>query len=518
MKSFLQQHAGDVTGVLSGFDRLIFRGTIRQLAHLNGMHSYLAVRRVRLTEFGAHVQAMSEQLKAALSGALQALGRPVVFLASSRADKEATARAIAARDGIRRGPICLLTAVEPCQTFDLYRDRARQRLELVIRQRKCLFLYLYLIHPVVGFLHARIQSWFPFSMQIGLNGREWLSRQLDRARLDYERCGNCFPWVADLARAQALLAQQLQTNWPRLLNALARQLNPVHAQMFGAFRAPYYWSVYQSEWATDLLFHSAPRLRALYPRLLDHAIRSFSCTDVLRFLGQKVPVHGRFKGEVRTELKRRAEGIRLKHWVYGNSLKIYDKEGLLLRIETTINNPRGFRVFRPAEGDPHGRCAWRPLRQGIADLHRRTVVSQAANDRYAEALATLPDATPLSALVARCTRRVRSRGRCVRALRPWAADDLALLRAVARGEFLINGVRNRDLRILLYPAATSCPRRRRQRAARVTRQLTLLRTHGVLRKAPHTHRYHVTPHGRRLITALLAAYSANTAELSKLAA
>jgi hypothetical protein len=522
VKNFLAQQADDVIGVLSGFDRLIFRGTIRQLAHLDGMHCSLAVRRVLLKDFGQHARAMSEQLKAALVGAVEQQRRPVIYLASSQTDKEATARAIAERDGLTTGPICLLTAVEPCQSFDIYRDRARRQIELTVRRRKCLFLYLYLLHPVLGFMHARIQSWFPFNIQVGLNGREWLSRQLDRARLDYDRRANCLAWVADVGRAQRLFAQQLRTDWPRLLNRIARTLNPAHPRMFGAFVAPYYWSVYQSEWATDVLFRDAARLRALYPRLIDHAIRAFSCTDVLRFLGHKVPahgqVHGHFTGEVRSDLKRRPEGMRLKHWVHGNSIKVYDKQGSVLRIETTINTPRGFTVFRPTEGDRSGRCAWRPMRQGIADLHRRTVVSQAANDRYAEALATVRDTTPLGALLHDLTRPVTHRGRRLRALRPWAPDDLALLRAINRGEFTINGVRNADLRTLLYPGSRPDPRERRRRAARVTRQLTLLRAHGILRKVPHTHRYQLTPRGRRIITALLAAHSANTDALSQLAA
>ena len=522
MKQFLEQYAADVMGVLSGFDRLVFRGTIRQLAHLSGLHSYLAVRRVRLKDFGAHARAMSEQLKAALVGAVEQQGRPVLYLESSQISKEDTARAIAERDGVTTGTICLLKSVEPCQSFDIYRNRAQRRLELVVRRRKCLFLYLYRFHPVLGFMHARIQSWVPFNLQVGLNGREWLGRQLDRARLAYERRANCFAWVADLARAQRLLDQQLRTDWPALLNALARSLNPAHAAMFGAFRAPYYWSVYQSEWATDFLFRDAARLAALYPRLIHHGIRSFASPDVLRFLGHKLPahgqVHGHFTGEVRSDLKRRPEGVRLKHWVHGNSIKLYDKQGSVLRIETTINSPRGFRAFRPAEGDPRGRCTWRALRHGVADLHRRTVVSHAANERYAAALAAVHDATPLGELLHALTRPVTHHARRVRGLRPWAPDDLELLRAVNRGEFTLNGLRNRDLRPLLYPHATTCRRLQRCRAACVTRHLTRLRAHGLLRKVPHTHRYQVTDRGRRVITALLAAHAANIDELSKLAA
>lgn len=210
--------------------------------------------------------------------------------------------------------------------------------------------------------------------------------------------------------------------------------------------------------------------------------------------------------------------MRLKHWAYGNSLKLYDKQRTVLRIETTLNNPRGYTVFRPAEGARHGGSRWRPLRQGIADLHRRTVLSQAANDRYAEALAAVRLPTALGTWLAGCTRPVHYRGRRVRGLQPWAAAELAVLRALSRGEFLLAGLRNRDVRTLLFPTATHCRAERRRRAAHVTRLLRLMRAHGVLRKVAHTRRYQVTVRGRGLITAVLAAHAANAEQLSTLAA
>ena len=522
METFLQQHARDVIGVLSGFDRLVFRATIRQLAYVDGMLTYLATLKVRLTEFKAHAEALTEQLKAAVTGMVTRQGRPVIYLPSSKTDKEQMARAIAARDDVRQGTICLLTSVEPCESFHIYRDKQRQRLELRAYRSKCLFLYHYLLHPVFGFMHARIQSWFPFSVQVGINGREWLARQLDRAQLPYVRRENCFAAVADLARAQALLAAQCRVHWPRLLGQIAAALNPAHPQMFRHFRAPYYWSTYQSEWATDVLFRDPQRLARLYPRLIDHGMRSFGSSDVLRFLGRKVPAHGAvhasFPGQIVTDLKRRPEGVRIKHRVNANSIKMYDKQGTVLRIETTINDPTDFKVFRPVEGAPERGCAWLPMRQGIADLYRRTVVAQAANERYVQALAAVSDATPLREHLQRLTRPTTLAGQRVRGLRPWAADDLAVLQAIQRGEFTLNGLRNRDLCRLLYPTSATSPAERRRRVARITRQLRLLRAHGLLRKVPHTHRYQVTDRGRFIIAAILAAHQASTEQLMKLAA
>ncbi|HEY1525208.1 MAG TPA: hypothetical protein VGH51_03130 [Candidatus Angelobacter sp.] len=128
---------------------------------------------------------------------MQTCGRPVQYLHSSLINKEETARAIAEKDGISQGPVCALTGVEPCRAFDVYRNRQTRQLDLVQRTRKCLFGYQYWQHPVLGWMNARIQTWFPLAIQICINGREWLARQLDRAGLTYQRQGNCFPWLAD---------------------------------------------------------------------------------------------------------------------------------------------------------------------------------------------------------------------------------------------------------------------------------------------------------------------------------
>ena len=96
-------------------------------------------------------------------------------------------------------------------------------------------------------------------------------------------------------------------------------------------------------------------------------------------------------------------------------------------------------------------------------------------------------------------------------------QDYALLQAVSQGQFMLSGLRNKDLRAQLYKPAKDSVLRRRH-AATVTRKLTMLRAHGLLRKIPHSHRYQLTPKGRRIITALLAACHADVEELTKLAA
>jgi hypothetical protein len=526
MKEFIAKHQAQILGVVSGFDRLVFRGTLRGLAYAEGMRRYLNAQHVLLKDFGPHVEEVSGRLKAASLAEARVLGRAVVHLFSSKTDKEQTARRIMADEGIGDGLVCVLTCVEPCQSFEIRRDREAQQLVLQTRRRQCLFLYHYWVHPVFGFMHARIQTWFPFSIQVCLNGREWLARQLDAAGVQYRRHGNCFPWIADWAQAQRLLDRQVQAHWPRLLNGLACHLNPRHATLFAAYPVSYYWSTYQSEWATDLVFRDAAALRRLYPRLLHHAVTTFGSTDVMRFLGRRLPLSGamphRFAGEVVSDLRERAEGIRIKHGVNRNSVKLYDKAytavGNVLRAETTINNVADLRVYRPVEGDPDGPLAWRVMRRGIADLHRRAEISKKSTGRYLDALASVDEDATLDDLLRRVGQPTAWHGRRVRALRPWAAEDSALLAAVSRGEFTLNGFRNRDLQGIFFSRPAATPAEARRRSAWVSRQLRLLRAHGLIRKLTGTHRYQVTASGRTVITAVLTALRATVRQLTHIAA
>lgn len=504
MRDFIARYADRVVGLLHGFDRLVFRGTLRHLSYVSGLASVLGREGVLLKEFGAWAAGLTARVKETSYAAVEALGRPVQYVASPSASKEEIARGILERDPVESGPVCLLTAVEPCLSFDIHRSRERRRLELVSRHRKCLHLYLYLQHPVFGFCHIRLQTWLPFQVQVCLNGREWLARQMDRAGLAYRREGNVFTWVEDLARAGRLVAQQLATVWPRALDALRAQIHPLHDRLLDRCRFAYYWTTHQMEWATDVVFRRSSQLAEVYPLLVHHAMVHLGSHDVLRFLGSRLPA--RFDGEVASDYKRRHEGVRVKHRANLNSVKIYDKMPHILRVETTIQRASDLKAWRPKEGDPDGPCSWRHLRKGVADLHRLTQLCQSSNERYLDALAEVDpdDATPLHQVLADVTRPRRWKDRPVRALRPCAKHDGQLLEAVCRGEHHITGFRNRDLYRILHGEQRCTERQRRRRVARITRLIRILRAHGLVSKIPKTHRYLATRKGRRVLTACVA--------------
>lgn len=494
MERFVTRHGDRIVGILSGFDRMLFRGTLRSISYVDGLDKFLSSQHVLYKDFYSYVTRVSGRLKTHAMAVAAEAGRPYEYVASAQVRKEDRARAIADRDGISEGLVCVLSCVEPCHSFTIRRDRDAQRLRLVRGERKCLHLYFYFQDPDFGLMHVRLQTWLPLTIQVCINGRAWLARQLARAAIACTQVDNCFTAIADPARAQTLADDLIDWPWERWLHQLGQLVNPWVRRKDGLFH-DYYWSVRQSEYATDVMFRDAAAVQAVYPALLRHGIELFHSEDVLRFLGHR-PSLG-FTREVHTDLQRRLEGVRIKHWVHENSIKMYDKAGSILRIETTINNPDRFKVRRK---NPQHQLTWLPLRRGIADMRRRAEIGRAANARYLDALSVVGESTPSHHLLDPVSQRVTHDGRPYRALRPISPQEAPLLRLVVRGEFLLHGFSNRDLRTALVPDTDTDPVRRRQVSARVTRHLRLLRAHGLIKKVPRTHVYRVTKKGSAVMT------------------
>jgi hypothetical protein len=511
---FVARHADDVTGVVHGFDRVRFQGTLRSLYNPEIMSEFLHRAGVMWKDFKHYVCGITARIRASADALSQAAGRgPVHYLRSSAIDKEDYVAELRRRDHIEQGLIAVLSCVEPCRKWGAHGNRETKKLELRLQEGRCGHLYFYLIHPKLGLIHLRLQTWFPFRIQVGANGREWLARELTRKGIAFTREDNCLPWIEDVAAAQALLDAQVRQYWPQIFEPLVAQYHPVFAELQQVMRLEYYWTMTECEYATDVMFRDRAALQRIYPALVHHSIMSFGAEQVLRFFGRKQPG---CVVEVNTTRRRREEGVCVKHWLNRNSQKAYDK-GSILRCEGTMNEPADFRVWRAAEGKGKETRAWRELRRTVADLPRRAEVMRAWGDRQLGALAVVHHGEPLTTSAAEVCRPVARQGRRHRALNPFSPADAALLAAVNRGEFAIGGLRNRDVRALLYPT-TPDGMTPRQVASRVSRQLSLLRAHGLIARLGKSHRYKVTKKGRTIITAFLAAAQADIEQLTKLAA
>jgi hypothetical protein len=335
---------------------------------------------------------------------------------------------------------------------------------------------------------------------------------LDRAGIGYEQRDNCFVRIDNVPRAQQMLNDLEQRNWAAFLNALARRLNPWLGGDNPLNLHGYYWTIRESEYATDVMFKSPAALARIYPGLVRHALSHFTCQDVMRFLGRRT--NCRFNGEASSNLKHRFEGVRVKHWVEENSIKMYDKQGCVLRVETTMNNPRRFKVRRAATR--HGeRCtAWIALRKSIADLRRRVEICRAANERYFEALGVVGESSPTRHLIDPVSRRILRDGRPYRALRPVDPEEAKLFAVLLDARFLVQGFRNKDLRARLFPRVGPDPQSRKKAAAKITRSLRLLRAHGLIRKVSTTSYYRVTLAGQNLMTTAVKLRELNVATLA----
>jgi len=331
----------------------------------------------------------------------------------------------------------VFATVEPCSSFDVNKNATTHRLEVVGRRRKCLYVYFYRIDAELGFCHVRVQSWFPFEIQVWVNGREALSRALDKAGIGHTRYSSSIVTCEDWEAAQALADKLAKRRWPALLNALARKHNPLINRIGRAGFGGCWWVADQVEVATDVAFVDRDSLQEVLPGLFAHATSNFSSTDVLRFLGRKP--HPNLTKEVTSSTRHRPEGWRVKHTMGRNSIKVYDKANVL-RVETTINDPSEFRVLRLQAGDDgHRHPAWRPMRKGVANLGRYHQVGRGANERYLEALSAASDhGEAVKALDDLCRPTIHNQRRTA-SFNPATRSDLALFKAVLAGEHAIVG-------------------------------------------------------------------------------
>ena len=369
-------------------------------------------------------------------------------------------------------------------------------------------LYYYFLDPQLGLIHVRLQTWAPFTLQVYVNGHDWLAQQMVRLGLGFVQNRNAFTQLDDFAKAQRQADRFAKLNWPQILKRYADQVNPLLRQELAGYRLR--WVVDQAEFATDILFNSPSALSGLYQKLLQFAALTFTPKDILGFLGRKWD--RRFDGDVQTEVKTdRLLGTRLKHRMTKNWLKMYDKFGLILRVETVINRPKEFWVFRTRfHRDGTTSNGYFPMNKDTGSLIHYQEQALACNRRYLDALAVVDDPTPAYQHLRQLTEPKVVAARSSAGFNPARRDDVRLFAAVLDGDHIARGFRNKDIRAALFAPNTKPDTRQ---SAAVGRLLKRLHTRQLVAKIPRTRRWRVTPIGRHLLSLAVQLYHQSWPEL-----
>lgn len=497
MNAFVSRFCSSIIATLCCFDRVIFKGHLPfgNDGRLNSFVDYGL--RIRRKDFIPMLAEHSDTLVDHAKARAEQEGRPYAYR-QGKFRKQTFIEDIIRRDGITEGLVAVLCCQETCRTVKLRHGRKRPELCFAYRPQRV--LYYYNIDPEFGLMYVRLQTWFPYTVQIYVNGHDWLARQMTRKRIGFCQRDNAFTQIDSAKRAQTLADQFCRLPWIRQLDRWVGQVNPILRQPL-LKNCRYYWTITQAEYSTDLIFQSRAKLAALYSRLLDYAAVNLGAEDILTFLGRKL--NGNFQGEVLTDCKKkRWPGARIKHRMKDNWLKMYDKFGQILRIETVINDPYEFRVRRRRERNGKHQIVWCPMNKGVANFYHYEHVARAANNRYLEALSVIHDPAPSYQKVERLAERKVVAQRSYAGFNPASNHDVRLFQAVLQGDHLLQGFRNQDIRRQLFQEAPG-PNLRRTQANRVGRLLKRLHVRALIAKIPRTRRWRVTTNGHKLLGAII---------------
>jgi hypothetical protein len=499
--TFLIRFSSLISWVLSCFDRVIFKGhlPISRPTEFERFVDY--VLKIRRADFLKLVgPEWSERLVEHSKGFAQKSDRPWEYFAGD-IDKDAWAKRQRALSPLPQGLVGVLCVMEACRTFKL--AHGKDRPGFVSRQVPQRVLYYYFIDKDLGLMHVRLQTWAPFTCQVYANGHDYLARQLNKKGIAFEQVDNAFVQLGDAAAAQRSADRFAKLPWPKILERYARQVNPLlHEELKGL---SHYWVIDQAEYASDVCFASKHALAGLFVRLLEFALLTFSPKKIFCYLGRKW--HERFDGEVQTRYKSvREPGACIKHYMKRNWLKMYDKLGLLLRVETVINQPEEFKILRECRHhDGTASLGWYPMCKGVGNMHHYQSQALACNQRYLEALWAVADPTPGYDDLKKLTEPQQHQGRSYAGFNPARADEVRLFAAVLVGDHIAQGFRNKDLRAALYEGSVNAAQRQRHSAA-IGRILKRLQVRGLVVKVPRTRRWRVTGQGRRVLGDTLQAY------------
>jgi len=483
-----ERHAAQITGVLGCWDRMLVFGTLPKICFAGGMTSFLYERKIRIFDYPKFAEPFRNRIRENAEKMAAEAGIEIEFIRKRNFRKEDRVKEILARRGEQAGLVCIFSAMEPCSTYKPWHNKQTGKTYLVPDDGKCLHYYFYFVDEDLGLCHVRVPTWLPCRLQICFNGHNWLAGQLRKLGIDYRMADNAFSHIADWQRAQ-----RISNGWEAKrihirLDQFARGCCPIYRD----FASGYHWSVDQCEYATDIVFRKQPDLQAIYEKLARTAIHTVKPDNIATFLGRKLSTQ--FEGEAGNRFNIRIEGTRIKHTMGPVSIKLYDKFGLILRIETTVNDLTFFKHYREVEHrDGSKATKWASMQKTIYSLPALRELLQAANRRYLEFLSAIEDPRAGRNKLDKLSQPVEQEGHRYSGFNLFDPDDENLLCSIVRGEFNISGLQNKTLRRHL-PELNS---------GQTSRLLKRLRSHGLIKRIAHTYKYYVTTFGKEVVTTAL---------------
>jgi hypothetical protein len=485
-QSLTERYDDRIAGVLSCYDRVVVTGTLPGICYAEGMTRYLHAREIGIFEYPAFANTLRLSLRERAEALAAEAGAPSEFVGKSRIRKEDIVAKVLKRRGEHPGLVQVISAMETCDSYRPWHDKSTHRNLVKPSGGKCLHYYFYFIDAELGLVYLRVPTWAPFRLQFYCNGHSWLARQLDAEGIGYTMADNAFVRIADWERAQELADVLSPDRLHRILDRYAAQCCPV-SDVFGQ---SYHWSLMQVEYATDLAFRSQAGLGPLYDQLIRHSVLNVKAEQVAGFLGRKIAPN--LAQEVGSRFSTRIEGTCLKHHFGDCSIKMYDKCGIVLRIETTTNDVSFFKHHRKVEhqkGPPTRELA--PVKKTIYSLTDLREILLGCNRRYLAHLSALDDFSAGVRALERLTRPREVDGKTVKGLNFFDPGENALLKALQDPRVNIKGIRRGDL---LPDLGMLSP-------GRLSRQLRRLRQLGVIKRVSRSYRYYLTKAGRAAVAA-----------------
>jgi len=484
MEQTLAERFGEkLKGTLHCYDRVVISGNVQAWCYSKGMTHYLYQQNIRIFDYAKFAEPLRERIRTNAEALAKAAGVEIEFVRKKDFRKEARIQALLKERGETPGLVHILSAMEGCNSYKPWHDKKTGKTFLQADSGKCLHYYFYFVDEDLGLCYLRVPTWAPFRLQFYFNGHNWLATQLKANGIKFELLDNAFADLADFEKANEL-AQKLDIErLSQRLNALANLYCPVVAEQ----QMSYYWSLMQAEYATDLVFKDQETLQAFYPPLLETLTHAVKPADIATFLGRKL--NGNYQGEIGNRFNKKRElGTRIKHQMGPASIKMYDKFGLILRIETTVNNVTFFKQYRQVEKrDGTSVMTWAPMKKTIFSLPPLQEVLLAANQRYLKFISAI--ATPevgVEKLHHLAETKTENNHR-YKGFNLFAEEDTCLFRTLLQGEFAISGFTNKQLR--QYFANRS--------ASQITRLIARLRVHGIIKKVAKGYKYYLTDLGRQ---------------------